>query len=165
MKAAVQVAVRESLACAPAWVKRLGTCTAYAPASGVAHVLFDGDTAAVPCLVQTVRPNPRDRVVVEIVPGDVGSVAWVVGRVGGTDAPAGAVVWITAGDTALPPPAGYIWGTGQYLDISAFPGLYAVYEAEGLPHGANVGTTFKVPDLTGSGWSIGGVPVVGAIKT
>ena len=71
---AVQAAVKEALAAAPAWVKRLGTCTSYSTTTLTANVLLDGDTAEVPCMIQTVRPNPNDRVVVEIVPGDVGSV-------------------------------------------------------------------------------------------
>jgi microcystin-dependent protein len=147
---AVQAAVKEALAAAPAWVKRLGTCKGYSSSTLTANVLLDGDTAEVPCMIQTARPNPGDRVVVEIVPGDVGSVAWVVGKVGGSDLPAGSIMWFT-GDisSSIAPPSGYLQAYGQLVNIADYPALYSVYQAAGYPHGADSGNTFRLPDLRG----------------
>jgi hypothetical protein len=142
---AVQAAVAEALAATPRWTKRLGVCSAYSPETQIASIVLDGDTAEVPCLIQTVRPRPGERVIVEIVPGDVGSVAWVVGKVGGTDDPAGVIKWWPG---AIPD-----GGVAGHLECDGSSGhstaAYPSLAASGMVTLSSDGQTFTVPDLRG----------------
>lgn len=150
----VNAAVTEAILAVPTPTLRPGVVTAIDIATNSATVTLDEGTEAIgTTIAQIISETPvvNDRVMVMFVPPQA---VFIVGIVGGSGVPAGALVsyvgTITAdagGSSGTPPPRGYLWAHGQDVPSASYPSLYA---AIGTAFGTGSATgDFVVPDMRG----------------